>query len=276
MKLSIITINYNNCAGLKKTIDSVVAQTYRDFEWLVIDGGSTDGSRALIEQNASHLSYWVSEPDHGVYHAMNKGLDAAQGEYLLFLNSGDWLVDADTLEKCQLDSTSADVLYGDSLFVFQDHIEEIRYPDPLSFNHLYKGFLGHASSFIKSSLLRKERYTEQYKIVSDWEFWIKMALKDASFVHLPLSVSYFDTTGISSTNEQLRTAERNQVISEFVPRLVAEDCKYIKRLETQLGDDQVKSVLHYGRKKKLYHKLITASLLVIKFLDRFCGHSRQP
>ena len=273
MKLSIITINYNNCAGLKKTIDSVVAQTYRDFEWIVIDGGSTDGSRALIEQNASHLSYWVSEPDHGVYHAMNKGLDAAQGEYLLFLNSGDWLVAADTLEKCQLDSTSADVLYGDSLFVFQDHIEEIRYPDPLSFNHLYKGFLGHASSFIKSSLLRKERYTEQYKIVSDWEFWIKMALKDASFVHLPLSVSYFDTTGISSTNERLRTAERNQVISEFVPRLVAEDCKYIKRLETQLGDDQVKSVLHYGRKKKLYHKLITASLLVIKFLDRLTAKS---
>lgn len=273
MKLSIITINYNNCAGLKKTIDSVVAQTYRDFEWIVIDGGSTDGSRALIEQNASHLSYWVSEPDHGVYHAMNKGLDAAQGEYLLFLNSGDWLVAADTLEKCRLDSTSADVLYGDSLFVFQDHIEEIRYPDPLSFNHLYKGFLGHASSFIKSSLLRKERYTEQYKIVSDWEFWIKMALKDASFVHLPLSVSYFDTTGISSTNEQLRTAERNQVISEFVPRLVAEDCKYIKRLETQLGDDQVKSVLHYGRKKKLYHKLITASLLVIRFLDRLTAKS---
>ena len=124
MKLSIITINYNNCAGLKKTIDSVVAQTYRDFEWIVIDGGSTDGSRALIEQNASHLSYWVSEPDHGVYHAMNKGLDAAQGEYLLFLNSGDWLVAADTLEKCQLDSTSADVLYGDSLFVYTDGLPE--------------------------------------------------------------------------------------------------------------------------------------------------------
>lgn len=273
MKLSIITINYNNCAGLKKTIDSVVLQTYRDFEWIVIDGGSTDGSRALIEQNGKYFSYWVSEPDHGVYHAMNKGLEVARGEYLLFLNSGDWLVEANTLEKCRLDATSADVLYGDSLFVFQDHIEEIRYPAPLSFNDLYKGFLGHASSFIKSDLLKKERYTEHYKIVSDWEFWIKMALKDASFVHLDLFVSYFDTTGISSTNEKLRTEERNQVISEFVPRTVVEDCKCIKRLETQLDDDQVKSVLLYGRKKKVYHKLITASLLVIKFLERLRGRS---
>lgn len=276
MKLSIITINYNNCAGLKKTIDSVVAQTFDDFEWIVIDGGSTDGSRELIEQNAGRFVHWVSEPDNGVYHAMNKGIDVARGEYLLFLNSGDWLVDAGTLEKCLSSvGSNGDVFYGDSLFVYEDHIEEIRYPSPLAFNDLYTGFLGHASSFIRRECIKKEWYNEHFKIVSDWEFWIKMSLRDASFVHIDEFVSYFDTTGISSTDAGLRNRERNQVISDLVPKMIVEDCRYIKKLETQLNDDQVKSVLHYGRKKKVYHKLITASLLVIRFIDRLCSHGNQ-
>ena len=89
MKLSIITINYNNCDGLQKTIDSVIAQTWRDFEWIVIDGGSTDGSKELLEQYKEHFSYWCSEPDKGIYNAMNKGIAKANGDYLNFMNSGD-------------------------------------------------------------------------------------------------------------------------------------------------------------------------------------------
>ena len=80
MKLSIITVNYNNREGLQRTIDSVVSQTFRDFEWIVIDGGSTDGSKELIKQYADHFSYWVSEPDKGIYNAMNKGILKATGE----------------------------------------------------------------------------------------------------------------------------------------------------------------------------------------------------
>ena len=99
MKLSIITINYNNLAGLQKTIESVVSQTFRDFEWIVIDGGSVDGSRELIERYANSFSYWVSEPDKGIYNAMNKGIVVAKGDYLLFLNSGDWLCDEMALER---------------------------------------------------------------------------------------------------------------------------------------------------------------------------------
>ena len=97
MKLSIITVNLNNRDGLKKTIDSVISQTFKDFEWIVIDGGSTDGSRELIEQYVNHFAYWVSEPDKGVYNAMNKGVKKAKGEYLQFLNSGDWLRDENTV-----------------------------------------------------------------------------------------------------------------------------------------------------------------------------------
>lgn len=90
-KLTIITINLNNKAGLQTTIDSVIAQTYKDFEWIIIDGGSTDGSKELIEKYTNYIKYWVSEPDKGIYNAMNKGIKVAEGEYLQFLNSGDSL-----------------------------------------------------------------------------------------------------------------------------------------------------------------------------------------
>ena len=99
MKLSIITINYNNQEGLKKTIESVVSQTMRDFEWIVIDGGSTDGGKEIIEQNKQCLDYWCSEPDKGIYHAMNKGIRASHGDYLMFLNSGDSLYDNKVIER---------------------------------------------------------------------------------------------------------------------------------------------------------------------------------
>ena len=87
MRISIITINYNNLNGLKNTIKSVLDQSFFDFEFIVIDGGSTDGSKGYIELNSAKINYWVSESDRGVYHAMNKGLSKVTGEFCLFLNS---------------------------------------------------------------------------------------------------------------------------------------------------------------------------------------------
>ena len=86
MKFTIITINYNNVKGLKKTIDSVISQNFSDYEFIIIDGASTDGSVDIIKEYSPHISYWVSEPDKGIYHAMNKGITVSRGEYLLFLN----------------------------------------------------------------------------------------------------------------------------------------------------------------------------------------------
>lgn len=92
-KLSIITVNLNNKDGLQKTIESVISQTCKDFEWIIIDGGSVDGSKDIIEKYSKEIDYWVSESDQGIYHAMNKGILRSHGEYLLFLNSGDYLFD---------------------------------------------------------------------------------------------------------------------------------------------------------------------------------------
>src|SRR5436190_11669530 len=116
MKLSIITINYNNAAGLRETIRSVAEQTWKGFEYIIIDGGSTDDSIGFIQQYQRELTYWVSEPDRGVFHAMNKGISKAHGEYLLMLNSGDTISDKHVLKQVfEKDKPCEDILYGDVL-----------------------------------------------------------------------------------------------------------------------------------------------------------------
>lgn len=167
MKLSIITVNLNNCEGLQKTIDSVICQTFRDFEWIVIDGGSTDGSKELIEQYADHFAYWVSEPDKGIYNAMNKAIKVAKGEYLQFLNSGDWLANSTALQDVFNTNPSADFVYG-------NHIERDGSieagPEPLTFQRMYRSTICHQDVFHSKRLFAERQYDENYKIASDWKF----------------------------------------------------------------------------------------------------------
>ena len=117
MKYSVITINYNNREGLKHTIDSVVCQTYTDFEFIIIDGGSTDGSVEIIREYEEHITYWVSEKDHGIYHAMNKGVAQAHGDYCIFMNSGDCFHSSyvlDSIKEYQEDIICGKVIKGNN------------------------------------------------------------------------------------------------------------------------------------------------------------------
>ena len=111
-KLSVITINYNNKNGLIKTINSVINQTYKDFEFIIIDGGSTDGSLEVIQEYSGQINYWVSEPDNGIYHAMNKGIVMAKGEYCNFMNSGDCFFDEQVLKNAFSHNLSVDIFIG--------------------------------------------------------------------------------------------------------------------------------------------------------------------
>ena len=113
--LSIITINYNNVLGLKRTLESVTGQSYSNFEYIVIDGGSTDGSKEHILKYSDKISYWISEPDRGIYHAMNKGIAKASGEYLLFMNSGDLFYNNFILNEVIDDISKYDLIYFDIL-----------------------------------------------------------------------------------------------------------------------------------------------------------------
>ena len=146
-KLSIITINLNNKDGLRKTIESVISQTFEDFEYILIDGASTDGSVEVISQFETRLKYWISEPDNGIYHAMNKGIKKAKGDYCLFLNSGDYL-DNSTILECIFESNhKEELLYGN--FMINGFNQTFTMPDYLSFNTFLDVSIGHHASFIK-------------------------------------------------------------------------------------------------------------------------------
>jgi len=198
MKLSIITINKNNASGLEKTIQSVINQTCNDFEYIVIDGSSVDASVEIIKKYSSGINYWVSEPDAGIYNAMNKGIRRAQGDYCLFLNSGDWLISSTTLQDVFSEIsniTTADIFYSD---VKTTDGALIKLPNDLSIIHLIKSRINHQNSFIKRSLFYQHGfYNEDFTISSDWEFMLYELWKyKSNFVHIATYISIFDVHGI--------------------------------------------------------------------------------
>jgi glycosyltransferase involved in cell wall biosynthesis len=221
--ISIITINYDDAPGLERTIRSVAAQTYRGYEYIVIDGGSKDESKKVIEQLAVHISYWVSEPDKGVYNAMNKGIAKASGEYLLFLNSGDVLEDNDSLSRASKYLGNDDLVYFDLQVQQADGQRRLKtYPDQLDFRYFIFESLPHPGSFIRKTLFDAVGlYNESFKIASDWAFFLIAICKNqCRYKHVASTVSVFHLDGISSIpgNQELIVAEKKQVLHEhFLP-----------------------------------------------------------
>ena len=219
MKLSIITINLNNVTGLNRTIESVISQTFTDFEYIVIDGVSTDGSIDVIKRYVDKITYWISEPDTGIYNAMNKGILQAKGEYCLFLNSGDWLLNNNSLEVAFSSHFSEDIAYCDLKTVKENKtVGEIVYSDNLTFNFFFNNTLCHQSVFIKKELFDKYGlYNEKNKIVSDWEFFLIGLVKyNISFKHLSVFLTCFDITGVSTLDENLKNIreERTNILKK--------------------------------------------------------------
>ena len=254
-KLSIITINYNNKLGLQKTINSVINQSWQDFEYLVIDGGSNDGSVVLIQEN-KRIDYSISQKDSGVYDAMNKGIKVAKGDYLLFLNSGDFLVNETVLSQVfnKLDN-KASIYYGD-LFYSNKGKRTLLWtpPSELSFSYFLNNSLPHPSSFIKKELFFKYfLYNESLKIVSDWEFFIYCICKmNEKYQHLEIVISDFDDSGLSSRKENLEkiALEKQQVIQNIFP-LFYEESKMIQEFQSK----RVKHFM-YLKTHKLKWKLL--------------------
>jgi glycosyltransferase involved in cell wall biosynthesis len=219
-KISIITINYNNVEGLKRTVKSVVSQKWKEFEYIVIDGGSTDGSTAYIESQSEHVDCWVSEPDQGIYNAMNKGILKATGEYLLFLNSGDHLISEKILEQNFKFITVQDIIYFNLNVIDGSNTFLKKYPDQLSFSYFTKDTLPHPATFIRASLFRRiGMYDESFKIVSDWKFFIESICKfNCSYIRIDETLTTFYLDGLSSDpqNKVLIFEEKQRVLkSQF-------------------------------------------------------------
>ena len=257
MKLSIITVNLNNIEGLKKTYDSIVSQTFTDYEWLVIDGGSTDGSREFIEQHQDKFAYWCSEPDKGIYNAMNKGIAKAKGEYLNFMNSGDIFVCKDIVKKVFSEQYTTDIIYGLQLAKEGNHIVPINITKKLNWYELFCKKIPHQASFIKRSLFMSVGvYDENYKVLSDWKWFIEAVIyHGASYTHYPKAVSFVDGGGISSTS--LLSAERKKLMAEIFPKNMSDE------------DREVFIKLYFIRSHKWAYFLFKALGVMAWKIDKF-------
>ena len=232
MKYSIITINYNNVEGLCQTIRSIVNQTFIDYEFIIIDCGSTDGSVDVIKQYVANITYWVSEKDNGIYHAMNKGVIHAKGNYCIFMNSGDCFYDNYVLKHMDVINAEEDIIVGK---VSINRSGMIISPPPtheITMYHLYSGAIPHQGAFIRTSLLKKYPYDESLKITADWKFFIQtIILNNCSIRFLDEYIAIYDINGISSTSQDLMRKEKNNYLSSVFPQRVLADYEHMKASE---------------------------------------------
>lgn len=295
MKLSIITVNLNNHEGLKKTLDSVACQTWRDFEHIIIDGASTDGSVEVIreyEKNQSgslyqvdshssspfilqsqiqalghselkgssfrsqesqpstinHRPYtikWLSEPDTGIYNAMNKGIRMANGEYLLFLNSGDFFVDSNVVESVLPCLDSTDIVQGNTISLVDGRmqIERGYGRSDIDYIDVQKGHFLHQASFCKKVLFEKYGYyDESYRIDGDTVFFIRCLGKgNASFKYVDRTIAFFDGGGLSDNSNEKWAQQRAKEFARWSSE------EFSKR--------QWDTCVEYDKKGRLYDKL---------------------
>lgn len=231
--LSIITVNLNNKRGLQRTIDSVINQTFTDSEWIVIDGGSTDGSKEIIEQYKDYFSFWCSESDNGIYNAMNKGIQHAKGEWLLFLNSGDWFFDNDTLKEVFSIERNNDVMYGNAYVTDLINQELWVYPAKLTPAFMWDNSLCHQATFFRSIIFVNHKYDESFQIISDWIVEWQLLLENKRFEHINIAIAYFDKTGMSSECGSLVQQERERARFQYTPSFLYEPLSEYIRLQSK-------------------------------------------
>lgn len=235
MTLSIITINWNNASGLEKTISSVAAQTCMEFEYVIVDGVSTDGSVDVIKNHESEIAHlqWVSEPDTGIYNAMNKGIRMATGDYIQILNSGDMLANPNVVQKmCKALEAKAypEIMYGNMIKdsvngkKIRDKGFAGRKPTMIDFFH---STLNHDPAYIKRSLFEKfGYYREDLPITADWRWYVEaIPFGGVEPVYVDIDVTIFDMTGVSETQLAKREQERDEELQRILPLGVYQDYK---------------------------------------------------
>lgn len=235
-KLSIITVNLNNKEGLQKTLESVFSQTFADYEYIIIDGGSTDGSKELIEKHKNKFVYWVSEKDKGIYNAMNKGIMQAKGDLVIFLNSGDYYISANLFDYAldKFDTNKADLFFCG--FIWDDpvlrvfeyaHKKNICYVEDLRSSNF-----PHPGTFYKRILFDKiGLFNENYKILGDYDWNCRALIKfKIPFQYLNIITAYFIADGISTkaSFRDLRRIEEKQIKETYFSNKTSKSLERIK------------------------------------------------
>lgn len=217
-KVTIITVTRNEAGNLRKTIDSVVAQTYQNREYIVIDGGSTDGTREILKKYDNVIDGWVSEPDEGIFHAMNKGAQKATGDWIIFLNSGDLFFNEHVLEDVYSETIPAniDAIYGNSVYSYGEKgYREFRKAGEL--RHFWTGMMtSHQSFFLRKKIMERRRFDLQYKVAADFDCLYALYMNRGLFLHIPVYISLVDTTGVSNNQKMIRSVcEHWRVIRKY-------------------------------------------------------------
>jgi glycosyltransferase involved in cell wall biosynthesis len=225
--LSVITINKNNIDGLRKTLASVAEQKRESVEYVVIDGGSDDLNLEVLSGNAATIDVLVSEPDGGIYHAMNKGVQRSSGLYCLFLNSGDWLVEGSLGLLLEALSSGGDIVYGDMKAVFPDRVLDYPLPKMVSPRFFFSSTINHQSCAIRRDLLLARPYDESLVVFSDWDWFLNASLADRQFVHAGISIAYFDMGGVSGKMTQQADDDRRRLIGKALPKSIQADFAFI-------------------------------------------------
>lgn len=224
-KLSIITICYNE-PNLEETCKSIVNQSWQDFEWIVIDGGSNKETLDIFDKYKNRIDKFVSEPDNGIYNAMNKGIKLAKGEYLIFMNAGDSFYTNELLRLVAfyLEDSSVDIFHGECEFSFAEnprHNYVTNTERNLTKQFLIDRFICTQGVFIKRSLYDKYGYyDETYKIAADYEKWLQFFDGKQKFKYMPVIVALYDANGISGNvkTRKLAVRERNEIRDKYFPK----------------------------------------------------------
>lgn len=264
-ELSIITVNLNNKCGLELTAKSVLSQQKKDLiEWIVIDGGSNDGSLEIIENHIDYISYWISEPDDGIYNAMNKGIDVVTGNYILFLNSGDALCNSNVFENLykSIYYGKYDYLAGNTVLVNNKYkLGEVKSPECISAAFFFRDNLCHQSVFIHKKRFKNKRYDQSLRIVSDAKFFFEdIILNNASYKHLSFDVSNYDLSGISASNWYTTSLEKQKYLHEFLPPRIYCDYEHLV-----FGNTVLEKLLSRLSNNSVRYKLITVVAVILYF-----------
>lgn len=246
MKLSIITINYNNLLGLQKTLASIISQTISDFEWIVIDGDSTDGSKELLEEYSDKIDYWVSEKDHGIYEAMNKGIKVAKGDYLQFLNSGDSLADTNIVKRFCERSNTEDVIYGNAIIVDgnEEEVRRFHAPDFVRFSYFFGHALNHQATFFSKRCFDNYLYNEENRIASDIELFMHLMYQGYTFAKWEEYIVRFDNTGISTKKAK---DEFHGIVDRILPSGIKSDYEEMIQFRDVDLAIMIKRIIHSNR-----------------------------
>ncbi len=259
MFLSVITINRNNAKGLEKTLNSVRIQSCDDYEHVIIDGASTDDSVDVIknylsdEKYAKHVTYWCSESDGGIFPAMNKSLSHISGKYCIFLNSGDWFYDENSVKKIIDAKPVEDIIYFNSMMITSVESYLKVYPSIIDSLYFYKGStLSHQNTIIRSDFQKRYPFDCSYPIGADANFFINAFIKcNCTYRHVNDVITYFDAeTGISNNpkTEEARKQEWNRMWDTYYPPIIRKDLEELFQYRYYY-----KGML--GRMKRLFDRL---------------------